>query len=367
MSVAAVTWALSQWLDPAPKMVLVAIADCVNHKSGEDASFPSLDDLAEIACQHRRTVQRHILTLESLGLLIKQHRRAEGGRQTSNLYRINMNMVVRREPGDSDDEPAPQVDNLPPLAGGQIATLGGGDVATLGDGNGATPTINRKKEPEESSPKAPKGAREVRSIDDDEEGFNRFFDDVWLKADPRHEASPKRPAFFAWRQLTPDERARASKPEVVAGYLLSQRRAGWTKVAGAARYLRDKAFERVKTATEGADASAPVPLGLYDRAWWCRFYERAKGGGRTPAAGSARFMAQQAECGQGVAVPLAEARALEAASASYVYVLVASPEFIAWREWFAERGFRLPRPTRVDRIWMPSARPPETATSEAAQ
>ncbi|WP_370674016.1 hypothetical protein [Pleomorphomonas sp. PLEO] len=78
-------------------------------------------------------------------------------------------------------------------------------------------------------------------------------------------------------------------------------------------------------------------------------------------------MAQQAERGQGVAVLLAEAQAMEAASTGFAYVLVASPDFVAWREWFADRGFRLPRPAKVDRIWLPSARPPEEPAGGQSQ
>jgi hypothetical protein len=346
-------------------MVLVAIADVVNHKGGEDCSFPSLDYLAEISCQHRRTVQRHIATLEALGLLVKEHRRAEGGRQTSNIYRVNMNVLIRRAADNDDEEPKPQVDKLPPSSGGQIATLGGGMGATLEGGTCATPTINGKNEREEEpSPKAPKGARETRANEDDEEGFNRFFE-AWTSADPGLRFDIRGRAFAAWKRLTPTEREAAALPATIAAVIAGQRRAKRSSLMNAATYLRDRAFERVEAAPSAPGSAELVPLALFGRAWWCRFFEFAKGGGRMPSASKAKFMAQQAERGQGIAVPLAEAQAMEAASASFAYVLVASPDFVAWREWFADRGFRLPRPSKVDRIWMPSARPPEQISGQS--
>ncbi|MCM5560301.1 hypothetical protein [Pleomorphomonas sp. JP5] len=151
-------------------------------------------------------------------------------------------------------------------------------------------------------------------------------------------------------------------PATIAAVIAGQRRSKRTGLMEAARYLRDKAFERVEATPSASGPGELVPLPLFGRAWWCRFFEHAKGGGRSPTAGKAKFMAQQAERGQGVAVTLAEAQAMESASRSFAYVLVASPEFVAWREWFADRGFRLPRPVKVDRIWMPSVRPPEEPT-----
>lgn len=366
MSIASMNWALSQWLDPGMKMVLIAIADCINHKGGSSV-FPSLTYIAETSCQHRRTVQRHIMALEQLGLLVKVHRRADDGRQTSNLYQINMDVVVRRDGAETCDEDALPVDNLPPSSGGQNDTLGGGAGATLGGGAGATPTINRKNEPEKEPipPKAPQGAKEKRGNDDDEEGFARFFE-TWTSADPGVRFDKRGPAFGAWKRLTPAERQAAALTSNITAVIIGQRRAKRTTLMNAATYLRDRTFQRVDAVTAASSGPAGlVRLALFGRPWWCRFYEHAKGGSRSLAASKAKFMIQQAEHGQGMAVPLSEAQALETASESYVYVLTASPDFAAWAEWFADRGIRLPRPSRVDRIWMPSARPDDLA--EAAQ
>ncbi len=367
MSVAAVTWALSQWLDPAPKMVLVAIADRVNHKAGDGFGFPSLEDIAEISCQHRRTVQRHIASLENLGLLIKEHRRADGGRQTTNLYKINMDVVITRDGEAEAAESGSQVDKLPPSSGGQIATLGGGTGATLGGGTCATPTINGKNEQEDEHlpPKAPQGARETRANEDDEEGFERFVE-AWRGADEKQRFDKIGGARAAWKRLTADERRIAGDLDTIRAVVAGQRRSGRQKLMGPATYLNEKHWTQVPKVEAGG--VLPVPMDAFKRHWWCRFYEFARYGSRHPNAAKAKFMAKMAEeKGIGVSVPLGELQRWEAASAGYVYVLVASPDFVAWREWFADRGFRLPRPSKVDRIWMPSARPPDEATVGQSQ
>ncbi len=362
MSVAAVTWALSQWLDPAPKMVLVAIADRVNHKGGDDSGFPSLDDIAETACQSRRSVQRHIATLADIGLLVKEYRAAEGGRQTSNLYRINMAVTVRRDGADAGGEG----DNLTPSGGCQSDTLGGDTGDTLGGATGDTPMNGKNNGKRNISPQAPQGAKETRADEEDADGFGRFFE-IWTGSDPAMRFDNRGRAFAVWKQLTPAERQAAALPATIMAVIAGQRRARRTSLMNAATYLRDRAFERVDAAAAPAGAGALVPLALFGRPWWCRFFEFAKGGDRTATAGKAKFMAQLADRGQGVGVPLAEAQALEASAANYVYVLVASPEFIAWRDWFALRGFQLPRPAKADRIWLPSVLPPAADVGEAAQ
>ncbi|WP_026784189.1 helix-turn-helix domain-containing protein [Pleomorphomonas koreensis] len=361
MSNATMAWALSQWLDPYQKMVLVAIADCVNHTT--DASFPALDTIAGMACQSRRSVQRHIAALEELGLLVKEFRHAEGGRQTSNLYRINMEVRITKAKDSGDADEGEGV-SLSPSGGCQSVTLGGDTGVTLGGDTGVTP-INRKNKPEEEpSPLTPKGVRETRASDDDEEGFGRFFA-MWIAADPKLRFDIRSRAFSAWKGLSASERKTAAVPATIDAVVAGQRRAKRTTLMNAATYLRDKAFERVDASTSATTPTELVPLSPFGRAWWCRFYEHAKAGGQSPSASKARFMAQQAERGQGVAVPLAEAQALETASASFVYVLVASPEFVAWREWFAARRMRLPTPSRADRIWMPSVLPPEGVVAES--
>jgi len=335
---------------------------------------------AAIGCA-RSTVQASMRRLVDAGYVdVYSNQRRDGG-DASNWYRVRLDGQAspeaetelyvgtdNREPAPDEPEndadtpcrytgtPADQSAPLPPHGSAPLPPHGSAPLTRVSTGYSTTP------------PKAPKGARETRANDDDEEGFGRFFE-VWTSADQGLRFDTRGRALAAWKRLTPTEREAAALPVTIAAVIAGQRRAKRSSLMNAATYLRDKAFERVEAAPSASGTGELVPLALFGRAWWCRFFEYAKGGGRTPTAGKSKFMAQQAERGQGVAVPLAEAQAMEAASAGFAYVLVASPDFVAWREWFAERGFRLPRPAKVDRIWMPSARPPEPTSgqSEATQ
>jgi DNA-binding transcriptional ArsR family regulator len=316
----------------------------------------------------RSTVQAALRRLgEAEYVEVKIECRRDGG-DASHWYRVRLDVTPQQTSAagahvlSDDDTPA---DRSAPPADRSAPPAGPGSAPPAGPGS-APLTKESNDQYSTNTPKAPKGAREARASDDDEDGFARFFES-WTSADPAHEFDRKGAAFAAWKRLSVDERSLAASVDTIKAFVTGQRRAKRTKLMNAATYLRDKAFERVRAAAAAPGSSELVPLSLFGRAWWCRFFRFAEGGSRTPAAGKAKFMAQQAERGQGVAVPLAEAQALEATSASFAYVLIASPDFVAWREWFAERGFRLPRPAKVDRIWMPSARPPDTAVAEAAQ
>lgn len=333
---------------------------------------------AAIGCA-RSTVQASMKRLVDAGYVeIHSNQRRDGG-DASNWYRVRLDVQATPqaetelyvetgacEP--ASDEPENDVDTpcrqagtpagipapLPIHEPAGVPIHGSAPLTRVSTGDSTTPPV------------APKGARETRATDDDEEGFGRFFD-VWTAADPGLRFDIRGRALAAWKRLTPAERQAAAVSTTIAAVIAGQRRAKRTSLMNAATYLRDKAFERVEATPSALGSAELVPLSVFGRPWWCRFYEHAKGGGRSPSAGKAKFQAQQAERGQGVAVPLSEAQSLETASASFVYVLVASPDFVAWREWFAERGMRLPRPSKADRIWMPSVRPPETDAAEAAQ
>jgi uncharacterized phage protein (TIGR02220 family) len=86
MSVEAMSWAFAQAISPAPKLVLLAIANAANTAG---YGFPSLDGLVA-ACQpmHLRMVQRHIRHLESIRLLRRTARFLDYGKQTSNGYQL---------------------------------------------------------------------------------------------------------------------------------------------------------------------------------------------------------------------------------------------------------------------------------------
>ncbi len=88
MSVEAMSWAFEQAIAPAPKLVLLAIANAAN-KTGY--GFPGLETIVE-ACRPMkvRTVQVHMRTLEGLRLVRRSARYLDYGRQTSNAYQLAM-------------------------------------------------------------------------------------------------------------------------------------------------------------------------------------------------------------------------------------------------------------------------------------
>ena len=85
MSVRLMSWAFGQKIDPAPKLVLVALADHANGETG--LCIPSQQALAVQCSMSVRSVQRHIQTLEEAGLLRRERRtRGEGRGRTTDRY-----------------------------------------------------------------------------------------------------------------------------------------------------------------------------------------------------------------------------------------------------------------------------------------
>jgi DNA-binding transcriptional ArsR family regulator len=85
MSLALMSWAFGQPIEPGPKLVLLALADHANGQTG--LCIPGQKLLAEQCSMSVRTVQRHIQTLEDAGLLRREARmRGEGRGRTSDRY-----------------------------------------------------------------------------------------------------------------------------------------------------------------------------------------------------------------------------------------------------------------------------------------
>lgn len=88
MSLAASAWAFRQALPPAPKLVLLALADALND---EGYGFPGVRHLATCCAPMQvRAVQRHIRTLASLKLVRVIPQFNAIGKQTSNAYQLAM-------------------------------------------------------------------------------------------------------------------------------------------------------------------------------------------------------------------------------------------------------------------------------------
>ncbi|WP_157935158.1 helix-turn-helix domain-containing protein [Vibrio sp. 10N.286.49.B3] len=75
------------------KLVLLKIADNANVHGH---CFPSYGYLAKMCELSLRTVQKHVKGLEEKGLLTITHRHAKNGRQSSNLFILNLKEIERR-------------------------------------------------------------------------------------------------------------------------------------------------------------------------------------------------------------------------------------------------------------------------------
>jgi uncharacterized phage protein (TIGR02220 family) len=95
------TWAFAQPLAPAPKLVLLALANAANR---EGLCWPGIEALcAAVRPMQRRQVQRHVQQLAEWGLLAVKARFSErNGGQLSNCYQLILTTIWRGEGGVSD-------------------------------------------------------------------------------------------------------------------------------------------------------------------------------------------------------------------------------------------------------------------------
>lgn len=96
MSIRLVAWALEQDVPSGPKFVLVCLCNRANDDDG--TCWPGLDNVAKNTNMSRRTIIRHIQTLEQLGFVRVTARTLEDGQQTSNEYQILVGGGVRLSP-----------------------------------------------------------------------------------------------------------------------------------------------------------------------------------------------------------------------------------------------------------------------------
>lgn len=107
MTIRAMNWAWGIELPPAMKLVLLKLADRAND-DGE--CWPGIDVVAEACGVSERSVMRYIQQMEEIGLIVVDRRKAETGRQQTNIYTLNMDWIPgdnlspgKREPGDNGD------------------------------------------------------------------------------------------------------------------------------------------------------------------------------------------------------------------------------------------------------------------------
>lgn len=191
MSIQAVAWALDQHIDDAAaKLVLIAIANRVNTKSGD--CYPTIGTVCEDASQSRSTVQRKLSMLVSLGLMTKLPTSDQSGRQMANRYRLNFEVRLCRDVEGEGVSVMPH----PDTEGVTVDTLGGVTADT---------PIEPEKEPK-VSPIAPKGA--------EGEGISKGWEQdpaylAFLTEYGPSQAWPKHRGYRQWLKLTEDERKAA--------------------------------------------------------------------------------------------------------------------------------------------------------------
>lgn len=108
MSVKAINWAFEQEVEPALKVILLALADWAD---GDGVAYPGQKSLARKTSISERTLRRHLQTLEEMGLIERRRRSLDNGNRTSDEYRLLA-------------QPAN-------LAGSQPANLGGDNRPTV--------------------------------------------------------------------------------------------------------------------------------------------------------------------------------------------------------------------------------------------
>jgi hypothetical protein len=128
MSNRAQNWVWAQQLPPAPKLILLALADAANHV---DECWPGIPFLAQKCCVSERTVQRVLQQFEIAGLMVVTPRYTPAGRQTSNGYRLCINAPT--SPDNLSPIPKsvrPEGDNLSPVP--KVATTEGDNLSPSG-------------------------------------------------------------------------------------------------------------------------------------------------------------------------------------------------------------------------------------------
>ena len=165
MSLDALKWAWTQSLAPAPKLVLLALADHYNDDTAR--CTPSLTRLSSFTGMHRRTVQRNLETLEFAGLIERIVSRGGSGPNASSRYVLRLDRdgalssLFERRGGDTPTPPKPR--------GGTVSN-GGGNPYTQG-WQSATRTNKNHLEPSADPPAEKRSADDAMDI---REAFKKF-------------------------------------------------------------------------------------------------------------------------------------------------------------------------------------------------
>ena len=146
MSVAAMHWAWSQVLPPAPKLILMALAD-----NADDGGYcwPRVKKIAERCSVSERTVQRTLKNFETSALLkVIRRFRPEDGRQTSNGYQLSLQAYSDRlSPTPVRRHPAHDIDGT---HGATKPCRGEGGIAVAPQEPPQQPSFESPPQPDES-------------------------------------------------------------------------------------------------------------------------------------------------------------------------------------------------------------------------
>ena len=186
--------------NPLRKLVLIKLADNAND-AGE--CWPSISYIADQCEISDRSVQKHIQALSESGLLWIEFRKAEGGKNKSNVYHLTLNNTA--SPG--GESPAPGGES--PAPGGESPAPGGESPAPM-MGESPAPRTSHSLEPIKEPVKEPKNARKQKNVFALPEGLNLEAWDLWKRY--RSENNLK-----AYKPVALGEGAAASKLISLAG------------------------------------------------------------------------------------------------------------------------------------------------------
>ena len=173
MSLDSTRWAWDQTLPPSTKLVLLALAQCVNSR-GPGSCYPGQDRLAAMCGLKVRQLRNVLDDLTARGLIEIDHRGRAGGGRRTNSYRL---APMQQTPDPRGGKPAifntsnrqPSADlggqtgNPVPVLGGQsgnpVPVLGGGKPAMNGGQTGNPVPITTKDEREEKRGKEKREAK----------------------------------------------------------------------------------------------------------------------------------------------------------------------------------------------------------------
>ena len=188
-------------LTPREKVVLLALADCMNATTG--MCFPSARRLGEMTGIHDRSVWRVLGLLEEKGLITRINREMERGGQGSNRYLLHLSEPVPPPTSLPMTEPAQPYEEIytPPYDKNDIAPMtrqhtpyDKNDTLTIEENQGREPrednTHGQLFELTETEP-TPKPAKQKPALGE----YTEAFEDFW-KIYPSNRG--KAAAFKAW-------------------------------------------------------------------------------------------------------------------------------------------------------------------------